>query len=69
MGPAFRLGVVVGALLAFKAGGSHALWRQAHGIAMEHVSKARKLRSEASGGMLMLAVLVIGGMMIMIFGS
>jgi hypothetical protein len=64
---AFGLGVVVGALLAFRAGGRYALARQASLIAGEYMGVARKLWGNAGGAVALFVLVVAGGIMIMMF--
>lgn len=64
---AFGLGIVVGALLAFRAGGRYALARQASIIAAEHLGRARSLWGGTVGSVAVFAAVVAGGILIMMF--
>ena len=66
---AFGLGVVIGSLVTFRAGGDYALWKQARGIADEYVGAANRRRGTAMGSLGLLAVAVVLGAMIMIFSQ
>jgi hypothetical protein len=66
---AFGLGVVVGALLAFRAGGRYALARQASILAGEYMGAARGRIGEATGSVLLFLAVVVGGVLIMIFAN
>ena len=64
---AFGLGFVAGGLLTWKAGGSYVLWKQAHDIASDYEGVARKRRSTMFSSVGMLAMVVVGGLLIMFF--
>lgn len=64
---AFGLGVVVGALLTFRAGGRYALARQAHMVAAEYVGVARRAWGGAAGAVTLFFAVIIGGILIMFF--
>jgi len=64
---AFGLGVLVGALLSFRAGGRYALAKEAHAIAMEHVGVARQRWARTGGSLAVFAAVVVGGLLIMFF--
>lgn len=66
-GFAFGLGVVIGAVACWKAGGHYALARQASAIAGEYVGAARRLWGRATGSVLIFLAVVAGGILIMMF--
>lgn len=63
---AFGLGVVVGALLAFRAGGHFYLARQASVIAGEYVGVARRRWGSAAGAVALFLAVLAAGVLVMV---
>jgi len=65
----FGLGMVLGAMLAFRAGIRYGLARHFSVIAGEHVGIARKAWAGTGGQVALFLLVVAGGILIMIVGS
>lgn len=63
---AFGLGFLAGGLLTWRAGGAYVLWKQAHDVAADYVSAARARRGTAFSSFGLLALVVAGGLLIMV---